>query len=524
MYFKSILKINSQAREISNFRTKRNEKISKIVSLSYLDKIIIIFVIIIISIIISKYIFLEVKGEEDKPKNLLLKNLTIKIIFENDNKKEIYNLNISCINQSYSIKYNVVETVFAIYIFDENKTLIKPFELALYYKLYIFCNIKSVKKNYSIESESLPNFHKNNNLICIEHFNISEKVELGLKIYQKNHDYKLIYNNFYFNYTGNYQFYLKNKNDNKFSPFILHNQYINLKKEINEKNLTLKASFVKQPSSVTKISEENKDNEWIFKNIYNYYFCFCKGIYCQKEKKTMKYQYCKYYYYLTIIDKNRFLFKKTDYLLADFISSRYNADDTFPIFKQMIKQNMPAHYMTMKNDIYKDYCNDNITCSIIIKEEMINGDFLEKYLYLLLKLKISIAGAIFPAINNIFTIIEYITCINIGHGVKFFKSFLYNDYTSPKRYNKLVLAPSLKLISIAKKYGWKEENIIKICLPKWDKYNIFIDNIIYNEKSIFIFFTFRERKKKDMNKIKKKMEISKLYINNIINLINILIL
>lgn len=60
------------------------------------------------------------------------------------------------------------------------------------------------------------------------------------------------------------------------------------------------------------------------------------------------------------------------------------------------------------------------------------------------------------------------------------------------------------------RYGWKEENIIKICLPKWDKYDKIKNKEI--EKSIFIFFTWRQ--------LKKEKNISSKYINNIIKLIN----
>ena len=62
---------------------------------------------------------------------------------------------------------------------------------------------------------------------------------------------------------------------------------------------------------------------------------------------------------------------------------------------------------------------------MIIKENSINGDFLEKYLELILKLKVAVTGATFPSIDQLFYNIEYITSINIGHGVKYFKSFLY---------------------------------------------------------------------------------------------------
>ena len=64
------------------------------------------------------------------------------------------------------------------------------------------------------------------------------------------------------------------------------------------------------------------------------------------------------------------------------------------------------------------------SCLTIINKDIIDGDFIEKYLSLILKLKATVAGLEFRSIKNLFYNIEYITSINIGHGVKFFKSFL----------------------------------------------------------------------------------------------------
>ena len=160
---------------------------------------------------------------------------------------------------------------------------------------------------------------------------------------------------------------------------------------------------------------------------------------------------------------------------------------------------------------YKEFCGSNEHCQIIINEIFINGDFLEKYLELILKLKVAIFGNGFLSIDySIFHNIEYITSINLGHGVKYFKSFLYKENANPRQYDKLVLIPSKKVINVALRYGWKEENIIKVCLPKWDKYDKNKDKEI--GKSIFIFFTWR--------KLKKEKNISSEYTYNIIKLIN----
>lgn len=112
--------------------------------------------------------------------------------------------------------------------------------------------------------------------------------------------------------------------------------------------------------------------------------------------------------------------------------------------------------------------------------------------------------------------LEYITYICIGHGISYFKYYLYQDYYEPKRFDKLLIPNSPKLISVPLKFGWKDENLIKFNLPRWDKYNIvnksLIDSDIIQSKSIFIMFTWRE--------LEKNRKISSYYINNIMKLLN----
>ena len=150
----------------------------------------------------------------------------------------------------------------------------------------------------------------------------------------------------------------------------------------------------------------------------------------------------------------------------------------------------------------------------------INGDFIEKYLTLFLKLKcvISAGGINFNYINNIFFNIDYINYICVGHGVSFFKYFLYESYScyGNKMYDKILIPPSEKLISVAKNHGWDDKNIIKLNLPRWDKYNIDNETTLLNPKiknnSVYLMFTWR--------KINTKKYISKYYFNNILNLLN----
>ena len=188
----------------------------------------------------------------------------------------------------------------------------------------------------------------------------------------------------------------------------------------------------------------------------------------------------------------------------------------------MFKQNLSVHYLTKREDIYYKYLNLNnyiLNMPIIFDSNFINGDFLEKYFDIFLKLKAVISGAKIFSINNLFYNIEYITYICLTHGISYLKDFLYIDYYSNNTYNKIVLPPSDIIISNAKKFGWKEDDIIKIGLPRWDlfdsfekRYHISFELDKNKNQSIFAMFTWRD--------LINKQNISKYYFKNILNLIN----
>ena len=227
-------------------------------------------------------------------------------------------------------------------------------------------------------------------------------------------------------------------------------------------------------------------------------------------------QKCKYRFYLTLIDNNRNVYKKTDYLLADCLELKISEDYSYPIFIEMIKQNLNSYYMTQNDNIYNNFCFNNSISQCfysfkIIKWKVINGDFLEKFFDLVLKLKVVVSAFAYFSFENIFYNIEYITYIFLGHGTSYFKDFIFNDYQSCNKYNKILIPPCPECISIAKKYGWKDGNIIKLGIPKWDKYNEYENDRNIKNKSIFLMFTWR--------RLKKGKKISEFYINNTFNLL-----
>jgi CDP-glycerol glycerophosphotransferase (TagB/SpsB family) len=176
----------------------------------------------------------------------------------------------------------------------------------------------------------------------------------------------------------------------------------------------------------------------------------------------------------------------------------------------------------MSWNIFKQFCSNNNEClrdlQVIYGIRIINGDVLEKYLELFLKTKAVIAAEKYNGIDNLFYNIDYIVYIFLGHGVQYIKSYLYSNYLSPKKYNKMLLPPSEIFVSLALASGWKNEDIIKITCPKFDNYEIYKNKKISqeilekNEKSIFVMFTWRN--------VTKGKKVSSLYYDNIYKLLN----
>ena len=449
-----------------------------------------------------------------KSKNNLYKNglNVVNYSYKYDIPKYLSHLNITFnityINYSFSFDYNISKIEYNFGFYNDNYNLIKPSELTLYHKLHVFCLI--TERNNNISVISLANIYKNKYYKCTEFFKTKEKINIGIKIY-KDLDYIVKIDDLSINlFTDNIINYknLLYKKDNEFTPNFITKEFF---KNYQGINLKLKKSYYDFPNFYIK-SYINITFQWIYKNIYNYYFCFCKNYLNEKCSFENIPKKCKYYFYLSIIDDNKNLYNKTDYLFSDFFSSYSSPGEAYLIFEEMIKSNMSVHYMTKRRDIYLKYKSFN-NMPIIYDNYYIDGDFLEKYLDLFLKLKATICGAAIYSIDNIFYNLDYITYICIGHGISYLKDYLYKGYYGKKKYNKILLPPSDKIISNAMKFGWTENNIIKIGLPRWDSLvNYKNKNQLKNNQSIFIMFTWR--------KFKKKKKVSQIYFKNINKLLN----
>ena len=428
---------------------------------------------------------------------------------------------ITSLNYTFSNKFSKIKFEFTFGIFDKNKNLIYPSDFTLYNKMSVLC-VVGVNETTIY---SLPQIINNQYYGCIEYFGVDEIPHFGLHFYQQRAGSYLTLNFNFYKYINLSD--TNHINDKIFDLNFVKDEYLRnhskTKRRDTYKDNLLKINYMKAPISDLKrsVHRQSKKGGWIYKNIYNNYFCFCVGKRCLKEEVK---QMCKLNFYKYVIDINRNLYPKTHFIFVDFIFKSLPSDDTFPVFEEMIKKNMSAHYITEKPELYKEYCENKTKCQTIIPMNKLEyfkfGEFVEKYLTLILKLKsvISCKQNSFHYLSYLFYKVEYITYIAVGHGVDFFKDYLFEPYRiyGSKINNKVLIPPSKVLVDLAVRKGWEEENIIQINLPRWDRYsnsNYFLSGNI-TSNSILIMFTWRYTKW-----WMGYQELSEMYHANIVNLL-----
>ena len=260
-----------------------------------------------------------------------------------------------------------------------------PSDLTLYYNLHVLCFIEL---NNSVNINSLPSIVDDKYFKCIEFKRNQEEIKFGIIIYESEKVNK-IKKDYILYYIPNSLFKNDYRNCCIINSFKMNNEYSNLTFQLKNKQNSnkLKKLYALKPIFKLKRNSANKDNHWNFINIFNEYFCFCVGFNCLYYVSKN----CKYFYYIYLIDINRNVYKKSDFLLMDFIFKKFSSDDVYPIFEEMINNNLNAHYITEKKEIYEKYCQKkkirDLVIDVDVKNTKINDEFLEKHLTLILKLK-----------------------------------------------------------------------------------------------------------------------------------------
>ncbi|MBQ8750114.1 MAG: CDP-glycerol glycerophosphotransferase family protein [Alphaproteobacteria bacterium] len=232
--------------------------------------------------------------------------------------------------------------------------------------------------------------------------------------------------------------------------------------------------------------------------IYVMFFCLSVCFFTNALAKDMSFQnYNALYTYIDNIfgniKQNRLNKIKDNYILFDCL---YDAEaeniDAYSLFLKMKEKGLNAYYILHKdsnlynkiNDI--KYSDSIIAISHSTKKNPI--DFINAIKDVIPNTKSVITSfgteSVVDYHLNSINDLEYIF---IQHGQIFLKESVFDSgYINPNKFDKILTSSDFE-VDLLKKHGWKDEQLLKFGLPRWD----LLDNT-QNEKSIFIMFTWRQ--------------------------------
>ena len=215
----------------------------------------------------------------------------------------------------------------------------------------------------------------------------------------------------------------------------------------------------------------------------------------QSNTALAKYVGLNYVDFFSQIQKESLKHKKDSYILFDCL---YDKDaesiDAYSLFEYMKQKGLKAYYVTVMNsDIHKKLKEKNELDNVIVIEKYLKSDgrlFVKAIAEILPKTKAIITSfGTESIIDRYFNKLSYLKYIFIQHGQIYFKeSVMFSGYMFPLKFPYVLSSSEIESF-ILKKYGWKDENILKAGLPRWDLLNKNLSN--EDEKSIFIMFTWR---------------------------------
>jgi len=139
---------------------------------------------------------------------------------------------------------------------------------------------------------------------------------------------------------------------------------------------------------------------------------------------------------------------------------------------------MTAHYITGNLDLYVDFYG-----RVEFRDKIMLMENEERPQYDL-KMKSLISGR--PNYNkDLLYFMEYVTYVWVEHGICYFKPWLFNPERiyGLRRNDKIILPDSDISVDIVKIHIWKEDDIFRVNLPRWDRlYDMEQENLIQSEK------------------------------------------
>ncbi len=217
------------------------------------------------------------------------------------------------------------------------------------------------------------------------------------------------------------------------------------------------------------------------------------------------------------IKHNQKKYPKDSYLLFDCLNGDISeCIDAYSLFRYMRGVGKKAYYVIMEeHPLYKQLEKENNLEGIIALEKSMKdnpGDFLERVYEILLSSK-AIITAFDVYSNQTRTFIlknKYWKYIFIQHGPTFLKeTVLQNGYISENKWDRILISSEYEK-RVLKKYGWQDEKMIKIGLPRWDLLQAPLSS---TERSIFVMFTWRRFGREEFDHSLYKENLLKMLYN-----------
>ena len=181
------------------------------------------------------------------------------------------------------------------------------------------------------------------------------------------------------------------------------------------------------------------------------------------------------------------------YILFDNLYSLdVESNDAYSMFLYLKGKGVPAIYFARKGgDFYNKNKNEKLKdVYYIIETGQKRNVFLANAFFHLINSKAVLTsfGNLDERTTKFLSRNKLIKYIFLQHGVIFFKiSFFINGYISNKTFNYSVVSNENES-RIFQKYGWSEDQLIKVGLPRWD----LLHKKENGKRKIFIFFTWRQ--------------------------------
>ena len=193
------------------------------------------------------------------------------------------------------------------------------------------------------------------------------------------------------------------------------------------------------------------------------------------------------------LKKNNATRKPKYILLFDLIDNKYCYDhNSYLIFQYYQERNKTeAYYIINKDsDLYNSLLLKNKTNNLILFDPE-DKEFLKNLYPYLLNSKIIIYSYLLFEILHLVNEVNYLKCLKINHGIRYFKNRNYNELTSLNKGKRNTIISSPYEYNIYKyKFNFLYKEIHKAGLPRFDRFDKIIKNKSEKE-CILIFFTYR---------------------------------